>query len=127
MAAKRKSRNRTKNRTRKQVQVRIGHGVSIIVVIAAAFLALGYLYLGARSDALGQDINRLEKRLDAVRRDVQNEQFKWSHLTSSAELEKLLRRHNLVMDFPAPENIVRLRRGDWHLQVAQVQGTERHE
>jgi hypothetical protein len=105
----------------------MSHGVSIIVVIVAGFLGLAYLYLGGQCDDLGKDINRLEKRLESVRQDVKNEQFKWSRLTSTAELEKLLKRHNLVMDWPAPENIVRLRRGDLHLQIAQIPGMERHE
>ncbi|HMP72414.1 MAG TPA: hypothetical protein PKE55_04040 [Kiritimatiellia bacterium] len=124
---KRKSRNRLRTRTRKTVQVRLYHGASLLALLVAAVLSLAYLSLGARSEELGREINRLEKRLEAVRRDVQNEEFKWSHLTSPGELEKLFKRHNIVMSWPPPENIVRLRRGDLHLRFAQATGREGHE
>ena len=85
-----------------------------------AGLGFSYLWLGARCDALGQRIKDLEKQRVAVRRLVVNEEFKWSNLTTFENITRLLKKHNLQMDWPRQNDVVRLRRPDTALARSEA-------
>ena len=103
------ARNRNRN-YRKNVKTRLLPGWLVVVVVAAAGMGFSYLWLGARCDALGRRIKELEKQKVAVRRLVVNEEFKWSNLTTFENITRLLKKHNLDMDWPKQNDVVRLRR-----------------
>ena len=91
------------------------------VLLVLAVLALTYLYLCGRCDALGKKINELEKIRDIQRRDVVTEEYKWSNLTSPKSMEELLAKHGLTMTWPSEDSVVRLRRDPLPHMYAQGQ------
>ncbi len=131
MAARKRNRNRNRNRkntrTRKTSQRKVFPGFLALILFLATGASLGYLYVCGRCDALGKNINSLEKKRDAVKRDVVNEQFKWSNMTAPENIERLLARHNLQMIQPTEDMVVRLRRGETHRQYAFNSGNRMHD
>ncbi|MCB1069771.1 MAG: hypothetical protein KDL31_05405 [Kiritimatiellae bacterium] len=119
---RKRSRNRVKTRTRKTMAVKVFPGAFASLLLLATVLSLGYLWLGSRCDNLGRQISSLEKQLDQKQREVLNEKFKWSNMTSTLQIEKLLQKHGIEMTWPSEESVVRLRRTDTHLQLAQATG-----
>lgn len=113
------ARNRNRN-YRKQVKARLLPGWLVVLVVAAAGLGFGYLWLGTRCDALGRRIKELEKQRVEVRRQVVNEEFKWSNLTTFENITRLLKKHNLEMDWPKQNDVVRLRRPEAPLRLADT-------
>lgn len=116
------ARNRNRN-YRKNVKTRLLPGWLVVVVVAAAGLGFSYLWLGARCDALGRRIKDLEKKKVEVRRLVVNEEFKWSNLTTFENITRLLKKHNLEMDWPKQNDVVRLRRPGANLAQADEPAT----
>lgn len=115
------ARNRNRNRNyRKNVKTRLLPGWLVVMVVAAAGLGFSYLWLGARCDTLGRRIKDLEKEKVAVRRLVVNEEFKWSNLTTFENITRLLKKHNLQMDWPRQNDVVRLRRPDTALARSEA-------
>ena len=114
---RKRSRNRVKTRTRKTMAVKVFPGAFASLLLLATVLSLGYLWLGSRCDNLGRQISSLEKQLEVL-----NEKFKWSNMTSTLQIEKLLQKHGIEMTWPSEESVVRLRRTDTHLQLAQATG-----
>jgi len=118
-----------KNRRKKKMRVRsrkpgvrgIFPGTLFGVLLVLAVLALTYLYLCGRCDALGKKINELEKVRDIQRRDVVTEEYKWSNLTSPKSMEELLTKHGLTMTWPSEDSVVRLRRNPLPHLYAQGQ------
>ena len=94
---------------RKNVKARLLPGWLVVLLVCAAGLGFAYLWLGARCDALGRTIKNLEKERVAVRRQVVHEEFKWSNLTTLENINRLLKKHNLEMDWPRQNDVVRLR------------------
>jgi len=117
------ARNRRKNklrvRSRKPGVHSIFPGTLFGVLVTMAIFAMGYLYLCGRCDALGKKINQLEKNRDNLRREIVNEEFKWSNMTSPESMEKLLKKHDLIMTWPSEDSVVRLRRNPLPQQFAR--------
>lgn len=121
-----------KNRRKKKMNVRsrkpgvrgVFPGTLFGVLLVLAVLALTYLYLCGRCDALGKKINELEKVRDIQRRDVVTEEYKWSNLTSPKSMEELLTKHGLTMTWPSEDSVVRLRRNPLPHLYAQGQPGE---
>jgi hypothetical protein len=103
------ARNRKRN-YRKNVSYRVFPGWLAVVLFVAGTLALSYLWLDARCNALGRRIKSLEQQKVALQRQVANEEFKWSNLTTFENMVKLLQQHNLVMEWPKEKSVVRVRR-----------------
>lgn len=125
--ARRRSKNRVKTRSRKQVKVKVFPGALATLLLGATVCSLGYLWLGGRCDHLGRQINALEKQLEAKEREVLNEDFKWTNMTSTKQIEALLRKHGIEMGWPGEESVVRLRRNDIYLKLAQATGGAMHD
>jgi hypothetical protein len=81
-----------------------------LVLAAGGLLALSYLWLGGRCDALGRRIKLLEEQKEDLHRRVVAEQVKWSNAKSPAQIEQLLKRHRLVMSWPDEARVIRIRR-----------------
>jgi len=117
------ARNRRKNKMRVQARKQgvrgIFPGTLFGVLITLALFAFSYLYLCGRCDALGKKINQLEKQREELRREIVNEEFKWSNMTSPKKMEELLQKHQLNMIWPSEDSVVRLRRNPLPQQFAQ--------
>lgn len=99
------------NRNRKRVKsVAVFPAPLAGVLFVVCMLALTYLWLDGRCDALGLRIKDLEKRNEALHRAIVNEEYKWAHMTSPQNMQNSLKAHGLVMDWPQEKNIVRVRR-----------------
>ena len=104
MAAKRKKKKTKKN----QVQVPFPVLLANILVLVAV-LGLSYMWLCSRCDALGKDIKSKEAKLTAAQKRLVNEQDRWSYITSPANLERAIKKHQLKMIMPREVQIVRVR------------------
>ena len=103
MATKRKKKKMKKN----QVQVPFPVLLANVLVLVAV-LGLSYMWLCSRCDALGKEIKRKEAELTAAQKRLVNEQDHWSGITSPANLERAIRKHDLKMVMPREEQIVRV-------------------
>ncbi|MFH0881168.1 MAG: hypothetical protein V2A34_15765 [Lentisphaerota bacterium] len=79
------------------------------VLMMAGVMALTYLWLCGRCDALGARIKALEGQKSDVHKKVMNEEFKWCNAKSPRNVEKMLKQFKLDMQFPEEQQIVRLR------------------
>lgn len=117
-----------KNRTRRKKQVAIPFPVMLanILVVVAVF-GIGYVFLCARCEQLGQDIKRLESTQRETRRRLINEQDRWASLLAPASFERALARHGLTMTLPDARRIVRVRRRDNEALTLAYNRTDRTE
>ena len=106
MAAKRKKTKMKKN----QVQVPFPVLLANILVLVAV-LGLSYMWLCSRCDALGKEIKHKEIELTSAQKRLVNEQDRWSSITSPANLQRAIRKHQLGMIMPREKQIVRV--GAW--------------
>lgn len=103
------ARNRRRN-YRKNVSHRVFPGWLAVVLVTVGGLALSYLWLDGRCDALGRRIKSLEQQKIALQRQVATEEYKWSNLTTFENMAKLLKQHGLQMEWPKEKSVVRVRR-----------------
>ncbi|MBU0677249.1 MAG: hypothetical protein KJ626_03960 [Verrucomicrobia bacterium] len=82
------------------------------ILVLAAVLALSYLWLCGRCEALGTRILELEKTQEDVHHRYLNEEFKWSVTKSRRNLRRALARHQINMVWPDERHIVRLPQPD---------------
>ncbi len=108
MATKRKiSRKKKKN----QVQVPFPVVLANVLVLVAV-LGLSYMWLCARCDALGREIKGKEAELAAAQKRHNNEQERWSIMTSPSNLRRAMRKYGLDMQMPKESQIVKV--GHWN-------------
>lgn len=107
MAAKRKNRRRKK---KNQVQVPFPVVLANVLVLVAV-LGLSYMWLCARCDALGREIKNKEAELAAAQKRCNNEQERWSIMTSPSNLQQAIRKFGLDMVMPSESQIVKM--GHW--------------
>lgn len=100
------AKKRKKNR---KLDVKLDFPVPLaIVLLIASTLALGYLTIVTRCEALGRDLRELETTLDEYQRRLSNEQYRWSQTIAPASLKAALSRNNLYMAWPQPNQVVRM-------------------
>lgn len=104
MAAKRKKKKMKKN----QVQVPFPVLLANVLVLVAV-LGLSYMWLCSRCDALGKEIKGKERELAAAQKRLVNEQDRWSYITSPANLERAIKKHNLNMVMQRESQVIRVR------------------
>lgn len=104
-----KKRQRTRSR-KARVQIPFPVVLANILVFVAVF-GLSYVWLCARCDTLGQEIKKLENTQRDTRRQLINEQDRWSSKLSPASLDRALKQHHLTMRLPDEQQIVRVRSG----------------
>jgi hypothetical protein len=78
------------------------------LLMLAAVLALSYLWLCGRCEALGKRIKQLETVRTEVQRQRYNEEYKWANLKSPPSMMRALRRHNLEMYWPTKRQVVEI-------------------
>jgi hypothetical protein len=78
--------------------------VGLALVVAA--LALAYLWIHSRCEALGRNIKKLETERDELERQFQIEESKWTQLKSPRNLERTLAARGIAMNWPRPDQIV---------------------
>lgn len=108
-----------KNRKRRTTKSAFPLHVAALL-IAGATLALAYVRLGARGEALGARIKQLEQEQAEIQRQYDNELWKWEKITSPSNIEDALSRNEIVMIWPDETSIVRLEETD--TSVASLQG-----
>ncbi len=105
-----------KRNQKKTLQAHALSGPGAFLVVVGSLL-LGYVVMVSRSQAMGHELSALEKQRDALVKEYQQEQFKWTRMKSPENLERALREHGLSMQWPSSRQIVRLRardvQGDW--------------
>lgn len=117
--AKNRRKNKLRVTSRKPGVRSIFPGTLFGVLTTLVIFALCYLYLCGRCDALGKRIHQLEKDREALRREIVNEEFKWSNMTSPENMMNLLKKHQLTMTWPSEDSVVRLRRNPLPQQFAR--------
>ena len=79
-----------------------------LVLVVGALVALSYLWLCGRCEDLGERIKDLEARKAELQRQVVNEEFKWTNMKAPQNMERLLRTHQLDMEWPGEQQVHRL-------------------
>ena len=101
----------SRNKNRKNDEPRHVFPAPLAGILAVAVtLSLGYLWLCGRCDAMGRDIKKLEQRKVELQRKIENEEYKWSNMTSPQNMASLLKAHNLEMTWPGEGSIIRMQR-----------------
>ena len=78
------------------------------VVVLGSLLALLYVWLGSRCDSLGRDIKALEAEKTDLKKELLNEESRWTQMKSPVSMEAALAKHHLVMTWPRRDQIVHL-------------------
>lgn len=87
-------------------------------VVLVATLALGYVWLVCRCQSMGNELKELEVRRDALRKEHEQEVFKWTRMKSPQSLERALRDYRIDMTWPSSRQVVRLRPDDMRAPAA---------
>ncbi len=111
---------------------------SLLVVAGVALLA--YLWMLTRCEAIGTEIKVLERAEAELTERYLNEELKWTRMRSPQNLERILARNGVKMDWPTGRQVVLLAdAGLWTggdelgdalvgaRQYAGLSRTERHE
>jgi hypothetical protein len=91
----------------------------IPILIVASAVLIGYLNLSRRNDDIGRSIKDLEKQRQDLDRRVVNEEFKWANATSPENIQRLLQKHNLLMQLPGEKFVARVKRPTATINAAQ--------
>jgi hypothetical protein len=111
---------------RKKHEARVGFPSPLAaLLVVVALLSLVYLWLCGRCEGLGKDLARLERQKEELVARVMNEEYKWTQSKAPANMERLLAHHKLVMILPPERDVVRVRRAQLPLEVAEQQVTGR--
>ena len=101
--------------SRKNKKRKVAHGHLVPVRLAMAIvvggtLAISSLLLGHSCDVVGQEISKLEIESERLGQQLAKESNRWAEMTKPQNLERSLARHGLVMVYPRPDQVVRLKR-----------------
>jgi hypothetical protein len=83
-------------------------GILTLLVV----LALGYVWLACRCQALGRDIQKLEQGHEDLMKRCRNEDAKWIQIRSRQNLQAALARHGIVMSWPSSAQIIRMKEAE---------------
>ncbi len=110
------------------------------LLVVAGVAALAYLWMISRCEAIGAEIKVLERADAELTERYLNEELKWTRMRSPQNLERILARNGVKMDWPTGRQVVLLAdaglwaRGDEAdglppetRQYAGLGRTERHE
>jgi hypothetical protein len=78
------------------------------LVAVCTVLALTYVCLCCRCDAVGRDIRQLEAERAELEKQVQNGEYRWTKLKSPANMDRVLADLNIVMTWPRRDQVVYL-------------------
>ncbi len=77
-------------------------------LIIIATLALAYVWMGCRCEALGREIKGLEREKTVLYKRYLNEEYRWTQMKSPRNLERVLAKHSMKMVWPRASQVVRL-------------------
>ena len=78
------------------------------LLVVAGVAALAYLWMVSRCEAIGAEIKALEQAEATLTEKYLNEELKWTRLRSPQNLERILARNGVKMDWPARGQVVLL-------------------
>jgi hypothetical protein len=81
-------------------------------IVLFSTVALAYVWLGCQSDALGKDMQEVEKQRLELAKKLDNEENRWSSLKAPPSLEKALSAHGITMTWPSSAQVIRLTEDD---------------
>ena len=94
-----------------------------VVVLFLAALALCYVWLGCRCEALGGEIKLIEDEHADLNKKCSYETCRWSRMRALPNVKATLGKHGIVMTWPSHEQVVRLgRSGESYDGLAGVVG-----
>ena len=76
-------------------------GVIVVVLFAIAYICLEY-----KGEILGDDILKLSKKREELKKRYVNEECRWMEEKSLANIKSALRRYNIEMDWPVSRQVV---------------------
>ncbi len=79
-------------------------GMSVLIVS----LTLIYCCLDSKCNQLGQEIRKNEQRFEALEDEYVREEARWNDNRTPEKLNQAMLRHGLEMDYPAPDQMVRI-------------------
>ena len=114
-----------RNRRRRRAHVSVLHIPFAGIVVLVCAVGLLYVWLGCRCEFLGQDIKDLEVQIIELKEKGITEECKWARMKSPVSIEQALKRHNLSMTWPRPNQVVRLSVSDddVHQELADGSGS----
>lgn len=78
------------------------------LIVLATGLALAYVWLGCRCEAVGKEIQRLEQEKVSLNKQYRNEEFRWMQMKAPSNIERALHGRRIEMDWPRSEQVVHL-------------------
>jgi len=78
------------------------------LVVVGGVAALAYLWMISRCEAIGAEIKALEVVEASLAEKYLNEELKWTRLRSPQNLERILARNGVKMDWPARGQVILL-------------------
>jgi hypothetical protein len=82
----------------------------VAVLAGACLLALSYLWLCGRCEAMARDLKRLEQERAETHRRRVNEEYKWSNLRTLQNVRAALARFEIPMAWPGEAQVIHLAR-----------------
>ncbi len=80
------------------------------VLTLAALIALSYLWLCGRCDAISAEIQQIEHRRVELRRRLVAEEYRWAQMNTLSRIRAALANFGIVMEAPEERRILRLLR-----------------
>ncbi len=102
----RKPGSRNKVLHTRRVRLPMGWMVLLTMLVVSVF---AYLFLCTTTERLANQIKAEEQEIEQLRRRVASEEVRWSEMVGPRRLEEALRKHRLVMNYPANHQIVHVR------------------
>lgn len=79
-------------------------GIMIAIVSAGVFK----VWIETRCSSIGKEIKRLEQDAIVLKEKFLNEEMKWMRMKSARNLERVLVRHGIDMDWPSDGQVILL-------------------
>ncbi|MBN1671319.1 MAG: hypothetical protein JXR37_09815 [Kiritimatiellae bacterium] len=78
------------------------------LLVLASILALCYLWLDGRCEALAKELKALEAEKETLRQRCATEEGRWAKMKTPPSIEEALLRHNMKMFRPDEKHTVRV-------------------
>ncbi len=101
-------RTRKKRNRKKRVDGYLIPVPFVSVLVAMGIAALAYLWMISRCEAIGAEIKTLEAEQAELIKRYNNEDLKWTRMKAPRELERILTRNGVRMNYPSPDQVVLL-------------------
>lgn len=78
------------------------------VIVGLAIVGLMYVWLNCRCEAVGKEIQQLEREKAELTKKQNAEQYRWTQMKAPRNVEQVLRQRGLQMDWPNSTQVVHL-------------------